>query len=60
MQHHRYPHLDIDTSYIYGKLNRRRKAHRREQFIKRVCPIIIFVTTICILGYLVATRVFGW
>jgi hypothetical protein len=54
----RYPHLDIDTTYIYGKLNRRRKAYRREQFAKRVCPALIFVSTMCTLGYLVATRMF--
>lgn len=58
--HNRYPHLDIDTSYIYGKLNRRRKAYQREQLAKRVCPIVIFVATFGTLGYLIATRVFGW
>ncbi|MNF86010.1 hypothetical protein D3C85_457040 [compost metagenome] len=54
----RYPHLDIDTSYIYGKLNRRRKAYRREQLAKRVCPVVIFVATMGTLGYLLVTRLF--
>jgi hypothetical protein len=54
------PHIDIDTSYIYGKLNRRRRAYRREVLAKRICPPVIFVATMVLLGYLIVTRVFGW
>lgn len=55
---HPQPHLDIDTAYIYGKLNKRRRAYRREQLAKVICPIVIFVATMVTLGYLIATRVF--
>lgn len=55
---HPQPHLDIDTSYIYGKLSRRRRAYRREQLVKRICPVVIFVATMGTLVYLVVTRMF--
>lgn len=55
---HPQPHLDIDTTYIYGKLSRRRRAYRREQLAKRICPVVIFVSTMVTLGYLIVTRLF--
>lgn len=50
--------MDIDTTWIYSRMNRRRKAYRRERFLKSVCPWIIFFACFGTLLYLLVTKVF--
>lgn len=52
------PRGDVDMSFMYSQLSRRRKAYRREILAKRICPPVILIATLATLGYLIATRMF--
>lgn len=58
MRHYPQPFVDIDTTAIYNKLKRRRRAYQRERLMKQVCPWIIAASSFGSLIYVLATKVF--
>jgi hypothetical protein len=50
--------MELDTTYLYAALNRRRRAYQRERVLKKVCPWLIAAASFGTLGYLIVTKVF--